>query len=176
MGRIYPRPTRVPLRVLEGTHGGVREDPDGTRMGPQARVRRIRPRPTRARPGGDACQGQGGILKGPMRTPPWACGVRTFVPHACASLMGRTKVRAGHKRARPSCVHHHGRSHRGPVRSPTEAFTPLMMGCALYKGAHTLAPPHFHLDPGPATAPLLAEILGGSLRAYPHLLPFFHSN
>jgi hypothetical protein len=51
----------------------------------------------------------------------------------------------GRERAHPACTRHHGGSHRGSIRAPTEAFAPLMMGRALYKGVHTLAPPHFHL-------------------------------
>jgi hypothetical protein len=65
-------------------------------------------------------------------------------------------VRAGSKYARPTRLRHHDGSHRGPIRAPTEVFTPLMMERKLYKEEHTLAPPHFHLDPEPTTAPLAA--------------------
>jgi hypothetical protein len=70
-------------------------------------------------------------------------------------------TRVGRTHERPARTHHDVGSHRGGVRAPTEACAPLMMGHAL--------------DPGPATTPswLLARVLGGSLGAHPHLLPFF---
>jgi hypothetical protein len=102
--------------ALEGTHGGVRGDPDGTR----------------------------------------AHGVRTSAPHTYEPLTGHTEACAGGEHAHPSCARHHGGFHRGPVCAPIKAFAPLMMGHVLYKWAHTLAPPHFHLDLEPATTPLAA--------------------
>jgi hypothetical protein len=85
--------------------------------------------------------------------------------------------RVGREHACPSRARHHGESHRGPIHAPTEAFVPLMMGCTLYKGAHTLAPPYFYLIPGLQLLTwLLVGILGRSLGAHPHFLLFFHSN
>jgi hypothetical protein len=40
--------------------------------------------------------------------------------------------RVGREHVRPMPGRHHGGSHRGPIRAPTEAFVPLMMGRALY--------------------------------------------
>jgi hypothetical protein len=54
-------------------------------------------------------------------------------------------TRVGRTHERPARTHHDVGSHRGGVRAPTEACAPLMMGHALYKGAHTYAPSHFHL-------------------------------
>jgi hypothetical protein len=112
--------------------------------------------------------------------PPGACGAHTCVSHTCAPWRGRTSGSGGDPdgtracSTRPCGARHHDGFHRGPVRASTEAFAPLMMGRALYKGAHTLTPPHFHLILGLQLLPwLLVRILGGSLGAHPHLFFFF---
>jgi hypothetical protein len=78
--------------------------------------------------------GSGGTLTLPMRAP--------TSPRARTGLVRAPLGRVECARAR---VHHDGGSHQGGVRASTETCAPLMMGRALYKGAHTHAPPHFHL-------------------------------
>jgi hypothetical protein len=99
------------------------------------------------------------------------CGACMCAPQVCARACG-AEVR------RPACVPHDGGSHQGPIYAPTEAFAPLMIGRALYKGAHTHAPPYFHLILGLQLLPcgyLLGswvEVLGPT----PTCCHFFHTN
>jgi hypothetical protein len=113
-------------------------------------------------------------------------------PHGRACVSSRSKEtltrpvrippsRVGCARARPARAHHDGGSHWGGVRTPTEACAPLMMGRALYKGAHMHAPPHFHLILGlqlPPRGCLLGswvEVLGPTSTCchfFPHKLNF----
>jgi hypothetical protein len=67
---------------------------------------------------------------------PQVCGARTSTSHICVPSTGRMEAHVGRQRAcptrvRPSRTRHHGGSHRGPSRAPTEAFVPLMMERAL---------------------------------------------
>ena len=140
------------MRALEGMHGRVKWGPNRTRERLHRCVGYERPRSTHIHPWRDVWGGHGRSLTKPIHAsrPLQGTGVRT--PHVCAFL------------------NHHGGFHQGLVRACTKMFTPVIMKRVLYKGCICLHSLTFALISSPR---LLVGILGGSLRAHLHLLPFF---
>jgi hypothetical protein len=71
---------------------------DGTRVHPQARMGRIHPCPTSVHLGGDARQGQGGTLTGPVRALPGVWDANVHAPRMRTLDGIHVRVRGGPQR------------------------------------------------------------------------------
>jgi hypothetical protein len=111
--------------------------------------------------------GSRGTLMGPVRAPTSVNEARARPPWARTRLV-RVKGDPDETCACPARAHHYGGSNRGGVGAPHD-------GACTIEGVAYARAPSLPLNPGPTTALpwLLARILGGSLGAHPHLLPFF---
>jgi hypothetical protein len=160
LNKILRGRARDPIAPVGGAHG-TRSHPWGRARNPFAPMG-AHTEPVRARGGVHETQSRLWGAHG-TQSRPWG---RTRVPFAAVRARGgRARVHA--PRAPTMMV--------GPIG---DAFTPLMMGRALYKGAHTHAPPHFYLILG-LQLPPRGCLLGSWVEVFsppPLVANFFHTN